>query len=126
MLILKATRDSEAGRMPAPAMLAAMGRYHETLATAGVLVDAGGLYPSSRGVRVRWKAGQVTVTDGPFAESKELVGGYWVFEVASMAEAIDWIKRLPTGFGEEVEIRQLVDPADFERAERTGETIPLS
>ncbi len=101
MLILKANKDSEAGKMPSEESIAAMVKYNQEQAKAGILIDAAGLYPSSRGARVRVATGgKKTVTDGPFTESKELVGGYWIIEVKSLAEAIEWAKRAP-GIAEE-------------------------
>ena len=96
MLILKANKDSEAGKMPSEESIAAMVKYNQEQAKAGILINAAGLYPSSRGARVRVATGgKKTVTDGPFTESKELVGGYWIIEVKSLAEAIEWAKRAP-------------------------------
>jgi hypothetical protein len=97
MLILKSTKDSEAGKMPSEETIAAMVKYNQEQAKAGVLVDAAGLYPSSKnGARIRFApGGKQTVTDGPFTESKELVAGYWIIQVKSLAEAIEWAKRSP-------------------------------
>jgi len=105
MLILKSTKDSEAGKMPSEEVIAAMVKYNQDQAKAGVLVDAAGLYPSSKGARVKISpGGKKTVTDGPFAETKELVGGYWIIQVKSLAEAIEWAKRAPVAPDQEVEI----------------------
>ena len=105
MLILKATKDSEAGKMPSEESIAAMVKYNQEQAKAGILVDAAGLYPSSRGARVRLSpGGKKTVIDGPFTETKELVGGYWLIQVKSLEVAIEWAKRSPVGPDQEVEI----------------------
>lgn len=115
MVMIKASRDTEAGVMPSEEVLAAMGRYNETLADAGVLLGGEGLHPSSRGARVHFGEGQCSVVDGPFAETRELVAGYWLFQTESLQEAIDWVKRCPaSAIGEsEIEIRQLFDAEDF-------------
>jgi hypothetical protein len=105
MLILKANKDSEAGKMPSEESITATVKYNQEQAKAGVLIDAAGLYPSSRGARVRFSAGgKKTVIDGPFTESKELVGGYWIIEVKSLEEAIEWAKRSPVAPDQETEI----------------------
>jgi hypothetical protein len=105
MLILKANQDSEAGTMPSEEQIAATVRYNQEQAKAGILLDAAGLYPSSTGARINVSAGgKKTVVDGPFTESKELVAGYWIIEVKSIEEAIEWAKRAPVGPGHEVEI----------------------
>jgi hypothetical protein len=112
MLILKATKDSEAGKMPSEETINAMVKYNQEQAAAGVLLDAAGLYPSSIGARVNVSAnGQKTVVDGPYTESKELVAGYWLVKVKSVEEAIDWAKRLPTTKGQEtqIEVRQFIE-----------------
>ena len=111
MLILKSTKDSEAGKMPSEETINAMVKFNQDQAKAGVLVDAAGLWPSSKGARVRIsKDGKRTVTDGPFTESKELVGGYWIIEVKSLAEAIEWAKRAPATPGQEneIEVREFI------------------
>ena len=116
MVIVKATTDSEAGVMPSEELLAAMGKYNEELAKAGVLLDGMGLQPSSKGARVRFSGDKVTVLDGPFAETKELIAGYWMFKVASKEEAIEWVKRCPhphPGEETEIEIRQVYELEDF-------------
>jgi hypothetical protein len=96
MLILKSNKDSEAGKMPSVESIAAMVKYNQEQAKAGILIDAAGLYPSSKGARIRFSTGgKKTVIDGPFTESKELVGGYWIIEVKSLEEAIEWAKRSP-------------------------------
>ncbi|MBX6364561.1 MAG: YciI family protein [Gemmatimonadetes bacterium] len=116
MVIVRATKESEAGVMPSPELLAAMGKYHEELVRAGVLLAADGLYPSSSGARVRFSGSSRIVIDGPFTETKELIGGYWIFQVKSKEEAIEWVKRCPNPYpdGEsEIEIRQVIEPEDF-------------
>jgi len=115
MILVKATRESEAGEMPSEQMLTAMGNFNEELVKAGVLLAGEGLHPSSKGARVRFSGDQRTVIDGPFAETKELIAGYWLFQVKSREEAIEWIKRCPNpGLGEsEIEIRQVFEAADF-------------
>jgi hypothetical protein len=112
MLILKATKDSEAGKMPSEETINAMVKYNQEQAAAGVLVDAAGLYPSSTGARVNVAAdGKKTVIDGPFTESKELVAGYWLIKVKSLEEAVEWAKRTPTTKGQDVqiEVRQFIE-----------------
>jgi hypothetical protein len=112
MVIVKADKDSEAGVMPSKEILTAMGKFNEELVKAGVMLAGEGLHPSSKGVRVRFSGGQRTVVDGPFTETKELVAGFWLWQVRSMDEAIEWLKRSP--FEEnEVEIRPLFEAADF-------------
>ena len=117
MMIVKASADSEAGKMPSQELLAAMGKYNEQLMQAGVLRDLNGLQPSSKGARVRFSGGEKTVIDGPFAETKELMGGYWIIEVKSKQEAIEWALRAPAphpnGEGE-IEIRPFFSMEDFE------------
>lgn len=115
MVIVKATKDSEAGVMPSQELLEAMGRYNEELVKAGVLLAGEGLHPSSRGARVRFDGTKRTVIDGPFAETKELIAGFWILQVRSLEEAIEWVKRMPNPLNEqsEVEIRQVFDDADF-------------
>ena len=116
MVLVKATRESEAGAMPDPTLVEAMGKYNEDLVKAGVLLDLNGLHPSSRGTRVTFNGKSRTVLDGPFPETKELIAGYWVIQVKSKEEAIEWVKRCPNPHdGEsEIEIRQIFDLADFE------------
>jgi hypothetical protein len=105
MLILKSTKDSEAGKMPSEETINAMVKYNQEQAKAGVLIDAAGLWPSSKGARIRISTGgKKTVTDGPFTESKELVAGYWIIDVKSIEEAIEWAKRAPASPGQEAEI----------------------
>src|SRR5216110_677823 len=115
MLIVKASKDSEAGVMPSTELLDAMGKYNEEMAKAGVMLAGEGLQPSSKGARVRFSGDKRTVIDGPFAETKELVAGFWLLQVKSKEEAIEWIKRCPNPFpGEsEIEIRQVFEAEDF-------------
>jgi len=118
MVLVKATKNSEAGTMPSKDMedmLTKMGQYNEELVKAGILLAADGLQPSSKGKRVRFGAGERVVVDGPFTETKELVAGYWLWEVKSKQEAIEWVKRCPnpTGAESEIEIRQVFEAADF-------------
>ena len=120
MVIVKANKDSEAGVMPTEAMLTAMGKYNEELVKAGVMLAGEGLQPSSKGARVRFSGKQRTVIDGPFSETKELIAGYWLWQVRSREEAIEWLKRAPFDGGEEVELRQVFEMEDF-GAEMTPE-----
>ncbi len=115
MVIVKATADSEAGAMPSAELLAAMGRYNEELVQAGVMQAGEGLHPSARGARVRFSGPARTVVDGPFAETKELVAGFWLWKCASLQEAIAWAKRCPNPMpgDSELEIRQVFDADDF-------------
>ena len=113
MVIVKASPDSEAGVMPDESALAAMGRYNEELVKAGVMLAGEGLQPSSKGVRVKFSGRARTVTDGPFAEAKELVAGFWLWQVKSMQEAVEWLKRAPFDDDAEVEIRQVFEAEDF-------------
>lgn len=115
MVIVKATQASEAGEMPSEELLAAMGRYNEELVKAGVMLAGEGLQPSAKGARVRFSGNARTVIDGPFAETRELIAGFWMFQVASLEEAIEWVKRCPNPFdGEsEIEIRQVFEAEDF-------------
>ena len=114
MLILKSSKDSEAGKMPSEESIAATVKYNQEQAKAGILVDAAGLYPSSKGARVRFSAGgKKTVIDGPFAESKELVAGYWLIQVKSLEEAIEWAKRAPIADNETIEVRRFFEMSDF-------------
>jgi hypothetical protein len=117
MMIVKASKDSEAGKMPSEELLAAMAKYNDELMKAGVLVDLAGLQPTSKGARVKFSKGERTVTDGPFAETKELIGGYWIIQTKSKQEAIEWAKRAPAPHGEgqetEIEIRQFFELEDF-------------
>lgn len=116
MVIVKATPESEAGVMPGAELLAAMGAYNDTLIKAGVLVDGAGLQSSAKGARVVFDGASRTVVDGPFAETKELIAGYWIFDVASKEEAIAWVQKAPNPYphdGAYLEIRQLFSDADF-------------
>ncbi|NTX55047.1 YciI family protein [Myxococcus sp. CA039A] len=115
MVLVKATKDSEAGKMPDEKLLIAMGKYNEELVKAGVLLAGEGLHPSARGARVRFSGTSRTVVDGPFTETKELVAGFWLFQVKSKEEAIEWVKRCPNPmYGEsEIEIRQVFEMEDF-------------
>ena len=113
MMIVKASKESEAGQMPSEQMLAAMAKYNEALVKAGVLLDLSGLKPSSAGARVRYSGSNRTVIDGPFAETKELVAGFWIIQVKSKEEAIEWAKRVPFENGEEVELRPFFELEDF-------------
>jgi len=115
MVIVKATKDSEAGLMPSEEMLAAMGRFNEELVQAGVMLAGEGLAPSAKGKRVRFSGAQRTVTDGPFAETKELIAGFWLWQVKSMDEAVEWVKRCPNPMpgDSEIEIRPVLEAEDF-------------
>jgi len=113
MVIVKADKDSEAGVLPETGLFEAMGKYNEELVKAGVMLAGDGLKPSASGARVRFDGKQRTVIDGPFAESKELVAGFWLWQVKSLAEAIEWLKRAPFDGGTEVEIRPLYEAEDF-------------
>lgn len=121
MIIVKATKDSEAGVMPEEALLAEMATYHEELARAGVLLDGSGLQPSSKGWRIRYSGDKRTFTDGPFAESKELIAGYTLIQVKTREEAVEWSKRFPNPAGHrkdgEIEVRQLFELEDFGASE---------
>src|SRR3954454_9273300 len=115
MVMVKATEESEQGVLPSTEMLEAMGRYNEELVKAGVMVAGEGLHPSSKGVRVRFDGTQRRVIDGPFAETKELVAGFWIFQVKSLEEAVEWVKRCPNPMPEEseIEIRRIFEADDF-------------
>jgi hypothetical protein len=113
MVIVKANKESEAGVLPSTEILNAMGMYNEELAKAGVMLAGEGLHPSSKGARVKFSGDQRTVTDGPFAESKELIAGFWMWKVNSKEEAIEWLKRAPFGGGVEIELRQVFETCDF-------------
>ncbi|MDF3084623.1 YciI family protein [Burkholderia sola] len=115
MVIVKATADSESGRLPDTDMLAAMGQFNEALVKAGILLAADGLHPSSRGKRVHFSGRNRTVVDGPFAETKELVAGYWLWQVKSMEEAVEWVKRCPNPMpgDSDIEIRPLYELEEF-------------
>jgi hypothetical protein len=115
MVLVKASQDSEAGKMPSHQLLTEMGKFNEELIQAGIMLAGEGLHPSSKGVRVGFRGKDRFVTDGPFAETKELVAGYWLWQVKSMEEAIEWLKRCPNPHAEacEVEIRPVFSPEDF-------------
>ena len=113
MVIVKANKDSEAGVLPKREILEKMGKYNEELVKAGIMLAGEGLQASSKGKRVKFTEGTRTVTDGPFTESKELVAGFWLWQVRSMEEAVEWLKRAPFGGGAEVEIRQVFEAEDF-------------
>ena len=115
MVIVKATRDSEAGALPSEELLTAMGKFNEQLAKAGILLAGDGLQPSSKGARVRFSGSKRTVVDGPFAETKELIAGFWTLKVKSKEEAIEWVKRCPNPMpgDSEIEIRQVFEAEDF-------------
>jgi hypothetical protein len=117
MVIVKASKESEAGHMPGEKLLAEMGKFNEQLVQAGVMLAGDGLHPSSKGKRVRFSGARRTVIDGPFAETKELIAGYWLWQVGSMEEAVNWLERAPFDGGTEVEIRPVFEAADF------GETL---
>lgn len=116
MVLVKADADSEAGVMPSQQLLAEMGNYNEALSKAGILLAGEGLHPSSRGTRVRFDGKQRTVVDGPFAETKELIAGFWLWQVRSLDEAVEWLKRAPFDGGAEIEIRQVFEAEDFGEA----------
>ncbi|MBA5640126.1 YciI family protein [Duganella sp. LX20W] len=115
MIIVKATADSEAGKMPSRELLTEMGKYNEQLINAGVLLAGEGLHPSARGARVKFEGSKRTVVDGPFAETKELIAGFWLIQVKSKEEAIEWVRRCPNPFecDSEIEIRQVFEMEDF-------------
>ena len=115
MVIVKASKDSEAGALPSQQLVAEMGKFNEELVKAGVLLAADGLHPSSKGKRVRFSGAKRTVIDGPFAETKELIAGFWLWQVRSMEEAVEWLKRCPNPHNEdgEVEIRPVFEAEDF-------------
>jgi hypothetical protein len=116
MIMVKASKDSEAGKMPGEELLAAMGKYNEELVKAGIMLAGEGLQPSSKGARVRFSGERRTVIDGPFTETKELIAGFWLWQVKSKQEAIDWVKRCPNpmpGTEAEIEIRQVFEAQDF-------------
>ena len=113
MVIVKASKESEAGQLPGTEILTRMGKYNEQLVKAGVMLAADGLQRSSKGKRVKFSGEKRTVIDGPFTESKELIAGYWMWQVRSMDEAVEWLKRAPFDGGDEVEIRPVFEAADF-------------
>lgn len=115
MVMVKATKATEAGEMPGEKLLTEMGKFNEELVKAGIILAGEGLHPSSRGARIRFSGSRRTVIDGPFSETKELVSGFWLWQVKSMEEAIEWVKRCPNPTGEEseIEIRRVFEPEDF-------------
>jgi len=113
LVIVKASKESEAGQMPSQQLLAEMGQYNEELVKAGMMLAGDGLHPSSKGKRVRFSGQNRTVIDGPFAETKELIAGFWIWQVKSMDEAVEWLKRAPFDGGAEVEIRPFFEAEDF-------------
>jgi len=124
MMIVKATKDSEAGVMPSNELISAMTKYNEQLINAGVMMDGAGLQPSSKGARIRFNGSQRTIIDGPFAETKELISGYWIIRVNSREEAIEWAKRSPFQEGE-LELRQFFEMEDFAPSEAVEEAKAL-
>jgi hypothetical protein len=123
MVIIKANQDTEAGVLPSQQLLTEMGKFNEELVKAGVMLAGEGLHPSSRGKRVRFSETKRTVIDGPFTEAKELIAGFWLWQVKSMEEAIEWVKRCPNPHNKEfeIEIRQVFELADFAPSDPTGE-----
>src|ERR1700741_2884466 len=120
IMIVKANKDSEAGKMPSEELLSAIGKYNEELMKAGVLLDLAGLQPSSKGTRIKFSGGKRTIIDGPFTETKELIAGYWIIQVKSREEAIEWAKRAPApheGGEGEIEVRQFFELDDFAPSE---------
>ena len=113
MMIVKATKDSEAGVMPDEKLLSEMGAFNEELVKAGVMLAGEGLHPSSKGVRIRFAGDKKSVIDGPFSETKELIAGFWLWQVKSMDEAVEWLKRAPFDGGTEIEIRPVFETEDF-------------
>ena len=113
MVLIKANKDTEAGVMPSEQLLTEMGKYNEELVKAGVMLAGEGLHPSSKGARVKYSGGKLTVIDGPFTETKELICGFWLWQVKSKEEAIEWLKRSPFDGGAEIEIRQVFEAEDF-------------
>jgi hypothetical protein len=123
MMIVKASKESEAGALPSEALIAEMTKYNEDLARAGVLLDLSGLQPTSKGTRVKFSGSKRTVVDGPFAESKEIIAGYWLIQVKSREEAVEWARRAPNPHGDgadaEIEVRQLFELDDFDISNET-------
>lgn len=118
IVLVKATKDSESGVMPSEEMFREMGKFNEALVKAGIMISGDGLHPSSKGARVQFSGSNRTVVDGPFSETKELVAGFWIWQVKSMAEAIEWVKRCPNPMPgpSEIEIRPMFEPEDFGEA----------
>jgi hypothetical protein len=129
MMIVKASENWEAGKMPSEELIAAMGKYNEEMMKAGVLVDLAGLHPASKSARVKFSGGKRTVIDGPFAETKELIGGYWIIQVKSKEEALQWAKRAPAPHGEdvdgEIEVRQIFELEEFGPSEAADRACEL-
>jgi hypothetical protein len=121
MVIVKASKESEAGVLPSQEILAEMGKFNDQLMKAGVMLAAEGLHASSKGARVKFSGNQRTVTDGPFTETKELIAGFWLWQVKSKEEAIEWLNRAPFDGGTEVEIRQVFEPQDIAPSDPSGE-----
>ena len=113
MILIKADKNSEAGVMPSEKLLAEMGKFNEELVKAGIMLAGEGLHPSSKAARVKFSGAKRIVTDGPFAETKELIAGFWIWQVRNIEEAVEWLKRSPFGPGAEVEIRQIFEMEDF-------------
>jgi hypothetical protein len=113
MVVVKADKNSEAGIMPSEKILAEMGKYNEELVKAGIMLAAEGLHPTRKGKRIKFSGSQRTITDGPFTETKELIAGFWLWQVRSMDEAVEWLKRAPFDGGTEVEIRPVFEADDF-------------
>ena len=121
MVLVKATKQSEAGIMPSEKLLAEMGKFNEEMVKAGVMLAGEGLQPSSKGARIRFEGNKRTVIDGPFAETKELVAGFWILQTKTREECIEWMKRAPFEPGSTLEIRQVAEAEDFAAADPTGE-----
>jgi hypothetical protein len=121
MVMVPASKESEAGTLPDSSLLERMGKFNEELVKAGVMLAGEGLHPTSKGARIRYEHGKSTVIDGPFTESKELVAGFWLIQVKSKEEAIEWMKRAPFDGGATIELRQIFEPADFAPVDPTGE-----
>ena len=127
MVLVKATKDSEAGKMPAEELLSAMAKFNEEMVKAGVMLDGNGLQPSSKGARIRFTGNKRMVIDGPFAETKELIAGYWIIQVKSREEAIEWMKRCPNPYQQdgEIEIRQVFEFSDFPANQEAERAVTL-
>jgi|SRR6185312_16460883 hypothetical protein len=123
MMIVKASPDSEAGIMPSSELIAAMGRYNEQLIEAGILLAAEGLQASRHGARVKLEEGRLKVTDGPFAETRELIAGFWLIDVKSKEDALEWVKRIPFEEGQEIELRKVFEASDFPLDSVSGEHL---
>jgi hypothetical protein len=113
MVLVPASKESETGAMPDEKLIAAMGRFNEEMAKAGVMLSGEGLHASAKGARIRFSGGETTVTDGPFTESKEMIAGYWIIQVKSKDEAVSWMRRAPFGGGVQIELRQIFEAEDF-------------